>query len=175
MHFHQDCFFFWERHMFARSILIGTTPVLLHCCFRGVAGTVELSAVTHNRDTAVPALCRETLGERDPSTCTHTSTSASSFISGTERSRRKHKHWFLISSVSAALHLSAPFNTHTNASVHICTQIYTHAHTHTSAVHNRDFHTRASEVETEERAPHLFQKKFLFLKSLGVTRTGEKF
>lgn len=47
--------------MFACSILIGTMPVLLRCCFWEVTGTMELAALTHNRDTAVPLLCRETL------------------------------------------------------------------------------------------------------------------
>lgn len=56
------------------------------------------------------------------------------FISCTKH-RQEHQHWFLIGSLHCLRH-SALFSTHTNASVHICTQKCTHT------VHHRDFLTR---------------------------------
>lgn len=94
-------FFFWGRHMFARSVLTGTTPVLLHCCFWGATGTIELSAVTHNRDAAVPPLRRETVRYRFKHL--HPHLHLRSFSSpAPKRSQRKQSHWFLISFVSTS-------------------------------------------------------------------------
>lgn len=151
-------FFFWGRHMFARSVLTGTTPVLLHCCFWGATGTIELSAVTHNRDAAVPPLRRETVRYRFKHL--HPHLHLRSFSSpAPKRSQRKQSHWFLISFVSTSS-TSQLSLAHTQIE---CTHLHTGIYTH--PVHHRDFCRRRSE------APHLFREKFCFFPPLLIRKT----
>lgn len=175
MHFHQDFFFFffWRRHMFARFILIGTTPLLLRrCVFWEVTGTIELAALTHNRDTAVPPLCRETLRWRFKHLHPHLHLRCLSSPAQKHR-QRKPKHRFLISSLHF-LHLSAFCSTHTHT--HKC-KVYASVHKKNKSTRTQSTTETSSQGSDEHMwkcAPHLFQKKFLLCPSHSENSWGHE-